>query len=101
MGSTLSMRCLASSCSLLLLVSCHVSLAQASSQTKTLVVNGRSGDATIVQLNGRTYVDLETIARIANGSLAFRGNQVTLTLPGSPATTPSTESPADHPTAQT
>ena len=91
----------ASSCSLLLLISCHISLAQASSQTKTLVVNGRSGAATIVQLNGRTYVDLETVARIANGSLAFRGNQVTLALPAPPATTPATESPGDHPATQT
>ena len=102
MGSTLGIRCLiTSSCCLLLLISAsHISLAQASSQTKTLVVNGRSGDATIVQLNGRTYVDLETLARIAQGSLAFRGNQVTLALPASRASTPSTDSPEDHPAAQ-
>jgi hypothetical protein len=78
-----------------------MSLAQASLQTKTLVVNGRSGDATVVQLNGRTYVDLETLARIADGSLAFQGNQVTLALPASGATTPAPESPGDHPAAQT
>ena len=102
MGSTLGMHCLASSSSLLLLISaCNMSLAQASSQTKTLVVNGRSGDATVVQLNGRTYVDLETLARIADGSLAFRGNQVTLALPASPAAAPATESPGDHPAPQT
>jgi hypothetical protein len=76
-------------------------LAQASSQAKTLVVNGRSGDATFVQLNGRTYVDLETLARIGDGSLAFRANQVTLALPASPATPPATESPGGHPAAQT
>lgn len=100
---TLGMRCLiALSCSLLLLIpACHMSLAQASSQTKTLVVNGRSGDATVVELNGRAYVDLETLARIAQGSLAFRGNQVTLALPASHAITPSTESPGEHPAAQT
>jgi hypothetical protein len=78
-----------------------MSLAQASSQAKTLVVNGRSGNATFLQLNGRTYVDLEALARIADGSLAFRGNQVTLALPGSDATPPETESPGDHPAAQT
>jgi hypothetical protein len=102
MGSTSGMRCVASSCSLLLLISaCQMGLAQASSQAKTLVVNGRSGDAKFVQLNGRTYVDLETLARIGDGSLAFRGNQVTLALPASPATPPATEPPGGHPAPQT
>src|SRR5215471_21618865 len=99
MGSTLGMRCLfASSCSLLLLISaCRMSLAQASSQTKTLVVNGRSGDATVVQLNGRSYVDLETLARITGGSLAFQGDQVTLALPGSSAEATPTDSQVNTP----
>lgn len=97
----MGMRCLALSYSLLLLISaCPMSLAQASSQKKTLVVNGRSGTATVVQLDGRTYVDLETLVRIADGSLAFRGNQVTLTLPTSSANTRATESPGDHPASQ-
>jgi hypothetical protein len=101
-GSTLGMRRLTSGCFLLLLISlCHMSSAQTNPQTKTLVVNGRSGDAGFVQLNGRTYVDVETLARIADGSLAFRDNQVTLELPASHSTTPPTESPADHPAAQT
>jgi hypothetical protein len=78
-----------------------MSLAQAGSQRKTLVVNGRSGEATVVQLNGRTYVDLETLARIADGSLAFQGNQVTLALPASHATAPATASPENNPAANT
>jgi len=57
--------------------------AQASQQRRTLVVNGQSGDATIVQINGRSYIDLESLARIANGSLAFQGNQIVLTIPSS------------------
>jgi hypothetical protein len=56
--------------------------AQVTPQNRELVVNGKSGEATTVQINGRTYVDLETLTRIANGSLGFRGNQVTLVLPG-------------------
>jgi hypothetical protein len=56
--------------------------AQVTPQNKELVVNGKSGEATTVQINGRTYVDLETLTRIANGSLGFKGNQVTLVLPG-------------------
>jgi hypothetical protein len=97
------MSCIASRCSLLLLVStCHMTLAQQGSQTKTLVVNGRSGNASVVQLNGRTYVDIESLARIADGSLAFQGNQVTLALPGSGSTQPTANaSGADNSASQT
>jgi len=76
-----------------------VALAQASQQQRTLVVNGQSGAATIVQINGRSYIDLETLARIANGSLAFQGNQIVLTIPSSSADVPAMV-PADRqPTA--
>lgn len=60
---------------------CAVSAAQVKQENRTLVVNGRSGEAAVAQINGRTYVDLETLARIAQGSLGFRANQITLTLP--------------------
>lgn len=89
-------RIVSTSSLLMLICACQMVSAQASSQSKTLVVNGRSGDATVVQLNGRTYVDLESLARIANGSLEFQGNRVTLTLPS--ATHPAVNSSADHPT---
>jgi hypothetical protein len=55
----------------------------------------------VVQLNGRTYVDLETLARIADGALAFQGNRVTLVLPGSGAIPTAPQSNADQPAAQT
>jgi hypothetical protein len=55
---------------------------------RTLVVNGQSGDATIVQINGRSYIDLETLARIANGSLSFQGTRIVPTIPSSSADTP-------------
>ena len=62
-----------------------VALAQSEQLKRTLVVNGQSGDATIVQVNGRSYIDLETLARIANGSLTFQGTQIVLTIPSSSA----------------
>ena len=96
------MRSIASSCALLLLIAAgRMSLAQASSQTETLVVNGRTGEATVVRLNGRTYVDIESLARIAGGSLAFQGNQVALSLPGSSATAPATSPDANNPAERT
>src|SRR5262249_10183196 len=95
----LAERCAPLSWSLMLLLpACQMSLAQASSQSKTLVVNGQTGETTVLQLNGRTYVDLESLARIANGSIAFQGNRVTLALPVSGATPPPT---GDHPAART
>jgi hypothetical protein len=73
----------------MLLVLPVLALCQASTQqTRILILNGQLGQVTVVQMNGRSYVDLETLARVANGSLSFSGNQITLTLPSS-ATTPS------------
>jgi hypothetical protein len=102
MGSTTIIRCIASSCSFLLLISAwRMSSAQARSQTQTLVVNGKSGEAMVARLNGRTYVDLESLARIAGASLAFQGNQVTLALPGPSATAPATDSHVSSPAPPT
>jgi hypothetical protein len=58
-------------------------LSQAAQQNLTLIVNGRSGLATVVQISGRSYVEIETLARVANGSLNFKGNQIILTVPAS------------------
>lgn len=52
-------------------------------QNGTLVVKGHSGQIPVAQMNGRSYVDLEGLARLANGSLSFEGNQIVLSLPGS------------------
>src|ERR1700751_4820974 len=54
---------------------------QVQQQSRTLVINGQVGEAVVVQLNGRTYVEMEALARIANGSLGFQGDQILLKLP--------------------
>jgi hypothetical protein len=85
---------------LVILILPVLALSQAAQQTRTLIVNGQPGQATVVQVNGRSYVDLEALARIANGSLAFNGNQITLTLPNAANTPPaaaSSTSPAADP----
>ncbi len=98
MGSTTLIRLLALSCSLWLLISsCRTSSAQASSQTKSLIVNGKSGDAMVVRVDGRTYVDLESLARITGGSLAFQGDQVNLTLPAPSANAPAADANVSNP----
>jgi hypothetical protein len=66
-----------------------------SKQNGTLIVSGRPGDAPVMQIGGRSYVDVEELARIAKGSLSFSGNQIILTLPvpdGNPETPKSRDS---------
>jgi hypothetical protein len=75
-----------------------LAFSQTVQQNRTLVVNGQSGQVAVMQINGRSFVDLEALAQLANGSLGFRGDQITLTLPcaaSTPAATPSTRQPAD------
>ena len=55
--------------------------AQSAPHPQTLVVNGQAGKTTVVQVNGRSYVDVEALAQIANGTVAFKDNQITLTVP--------------------
>ena len=47
----------------------------------TLSINGRTGEATTYQADGKTYVDLESLVRIAHGSMSFQGHQIVLHLP--------------------
>jgi hypothetical protein len=77
-----------------------LALSQTSRETRTLIVNGQPGQVSVVQINGRSYVDIEALARIANGSLGFKGNQITLTLPGA-VSTPASSVPSTSPSADT
>jgi hypothetical protein len=72
-------------------------LSQGAQQNLTLIVNGRAGSAAVVQINGRSYVEIETLARIANGSLKFKGDQIILTVPVSIGTTVPVPSSAIEP----
>jgi hypothetical protein len=55
---------------------------------KVLVVNGKTAGVPILQLNGRSYIDLESLAEATNGSLAFEPNRIVLTLPATGSTSP-------------
>lgn len=66
----------------LLFAAAGVGQTQSPQQEYTLNVNGHSGTARVVQINGHSYVDVDALARIANGSIAYQGNQILLTLPG-------------------
>ena len=66
-----------------LLASPTLVLAQAAQQNATLSINGMPGQAPVLQVNGKSYVDVEALARLISGSLSFKGNEITLTLPAS------------------
>jgi hypothetical protein len=53
--------------------------------SKTLIVNGNRVEAAVVQVEGRSYVDIEGLAKGIDGSVTFEPNQIVLTIPGPPA----------------
>jgi len=69
-----------------------LSLSAFAQQNLTLIVTGQPGQAPIVQMNGKSYVDIDALARLTNSSVSIKGNKVILTPLGS---APSTL-PADH-----
>ena len=56
-------------------------LSQGVQQTKTLIVRGSSEEAPVIEMNGRAYVELETLTRLIKGSLSFEENRIVLALP--------------------
>jgi hypothetical protein len=63
--------------------------ANSSSQTPqkaaTFTIAGHTGEAQLFQINGKSHVEMETLARLTRGALSFKANQTTLTLPPSDA----------------
>jgi hypothetical protein len=56
-------------------------VAQTSQQAGTLSIAGQMEQAPLVRINGKLYVDIESLARITHGSVRFQGSQTILTLP--------------------
>ncbi len=84
----------------LLLALPRFALPQAAQQNLTLAVLGRPGTAPVVQINGQSYVEVEALARVSSSSLAFKGNQIILTLPGSAASASPAPSATTEPANQ-
>jgi hypothetical protein len=51
--------------------------------TRILVVNGKTAGVGVRQINGRLYVDLETLAQLTNGVFTVEPRRVVLTIPPS------------------
>jgi hypothetical protein len=65
-------------------------LSQGVEESRSLIINGQAGQAPVVRMQGKSYVELEALARLTHGSLSFNGSQVTLTLAGPGANTATT-----------
>src|ERR1039458_5491705 len=51
-----------------------------STPDRTLFVNGKSA-GTVVQIGGRSYLDVDTVAQIMNGTVAVEANRILLVVP--------------------
>jgi hypothetical protein len=52
-------------------------------ETSALLVEGRQGQAKVIQVQGKNFVEVDELAQVTGGSLRFVGNQIILRLPGS------------------
>lgn len=50
-------------------------------EASSLLIAGPRGQAKVVRLQGKNYVEVDELARITGGSLRFVGNQIILTMP--------------------
>lgn len=63
-------------------------MVRAAPQNRTLVLTGHPGELSVMEIGGRSYVDIEALTRLVSGSLSYRGSQMVLTLPSLRAGTP-------------
>jgi hypothetical protein len=62
-----------------------IGLSQVPRQSETLSVTGYPGQVPVIQVNGRAYVEIESLARLTSSTLSFRAKQIILTFPTSAA----------------
>ncbi len=55
---------------------------QSPQKASTFTVAGHTGEAPLILVNGKSYIDLESLARLTQGTLSFKANHTILTLPG-------------------
>jgi len=54
-------------------------VAQNAPRTRALVVNGRTADGAVVQIDGHSYVDVETLAQVLGAAVRLEPGRVVLT----------------------
>ena len=81
---------------LVLLLAPESTFSQAPTPIGSLTVSGHPGQAPVVQVDGKSYVEVESLARLTNSTIGFQGNQITLTL-AAPSPAPVATPPARPP----
>jgi len=61
---------------------------------KSLVVEGKTLDGAVIQVDGRSYVDLEALAAAVGGSVTIEPSRVTLNMAPAPASAPAAQTAA-------
>ena len=83
-----------SSILVLLLVVPFIALSQGGHK-RTLIINGKSTQVPVIQINGHSYVGLDALADVLNGSLSSSGDMIALSIPLGPTNSvPSASTPA-------
>lgn len=70
-------------------------VAQHDQPSRILVIEGQEGQAAVVEIGSRAYVDVAGLTQIAHGSLTFKADRIVLTLPPSNMSTSRIELPAE------
>ena len=55
-------------------------IAQTPQKGAKFTVAGHPGEAQLIQINGKSYIEVETLARLTQGTLSFKANETILTL---------------------
>ena len=69
----------------------RVALSQVPRQSGTLSVTGHPGQVPVIDINGRSYVEIESLARLTSSSISFRDKQIIVTFSPSEANTKAAE----------
>ena len=75
--------------------------AQTAQSGGTLVIAGQQDQAPLVRLRGKSYIDIESLARLMHASVSYQGSQTVLTLSnGVSASTPASQTAPVKPPPQ-
>jgi hypothetical protein len=64
-------------------------------KNKILVVNGKSAGPAVRQIDGRSYVDIQTLAEVTNGVVTIERHRILLTIPASDSGATASDAPAN------
>ncbi len=64
-------------------------------KNKILVVNGKSAGPVVRKIDGRSYVDIESLTEVTNGVVTIEPHRIVLTIPASDSGATASAAPAD------